>query len=298
MSAPKTQPLWPEICLLGLLSLLWGSSYLFIKVAVEEIPPLTLIAARVFIAAIMLTAIAYLQGARFPSDWTTWRQLLVQAFFNSIGAWTLLAWGQQFIDSALASVLNSTAPLFVFFATFFLLGGPRPGPLKLIGGCLGVIGAALIVGLEALDGLTIGVWGQLAALGGAALYAAAAIYGRRFSHLPATVTAAGTMIWASIWLIPASLIFEAPWTLAPSGQAIGAALILGVFCTAAALMIYFRLIRTLGSLGTTSQAYLRIGVGVALGVAVLGESFTATAGIGYALAILGVAMINWPRKAA
>ncbi|MEM7060785.1 MAG: EamA family transporter [Pseudomonadota bacterium] len=284
--------------MLGLLSVLWGSSYLFIKFAVAEIPPLTLIAMRVLIAAILLATIARLQGAQFPRDKQTWGQLLVQAFLNSIGAWTLLAWGQQFIDSALASVLNSTSPLFVFFMTAFILGGRKPGLIQLIGAILGVAGAVLIVGLEAMSGLSSGVWGQIAALGGAALYAGAAIYGRRFSHLPPTVTAAGTMIWATVWLVPASLIFEAPWALAPSNQAIGAALILGVFCTGAALMIYFRLIHTLGPLGTTSQSYLRIGVGVALGVVVLGESFTTTAGIGYALAILGVALINLPRRTA
>ena len=110
-----------ELPLLALLALLWGSSYLFIKVAVTEIPPVTLIALRVTGAAGFLLVVMRLRGETLPQDWRTCRMLLLQAFFNSIGAWTVLAWGQQFVDAALASVLNSTSPIFVFLFT-----APRP----------------------------------------------------------------------------------------------------------------------------------------------------------------------------
>ncbi len=107
-----------ELFLLGVLALLWGSSYLFIKLALVEIPPLTLIASRVSIAAVFLLIVVSWRGERLPREPATWRRLLVQAFLNSIGAWTILAWGQQYVDSGLASVLNSTSPIFVFFITF------------------------------------------------------------------------------------------------------------------------------------------------------------------------------------
>ena len=99
------------LVLLGLLALLWGSSYLLVKIALATIPPITLIAARVSIAALLLVIVVACQQARWPRDWTTWRRLLVQALFNSIASWTLLAWGQQSVDSGLAGVLNSTSPL-------------------------------------------------------------------------------------------------------------------------------------------------------------------------------------------
>ncbi|SNZ19563.1 DMT family transporter [Cohaesibacter gelatinilyticus] len=106
-----------ELALLALLALLWGSSYLFIKMAVTEIPPITLIALRVFGAAVFLIIVMRIRSEKLPRDSKTWRMLFLQAIFNSIGAWSVLAWGQQYVDSGLASVLNSTSPIFVFLIT-------------------------------------------------------------------------------------------------------------------------------------------------------------------------------------
>lgn len=295
MSNTKTG-LAGEFALLGVLALLWGSSYLFTRIAVAEIPPLTLIAVRVTIAALFLIAILLRQNARLPTDAGTWRRLLIQAFFNSIGAWTVLAWGQQYIASGMAGVLNSTSPVFVFFITLLFTRHEAASLRKLLGVCLGIGGVILMVGVEVLHGLGQQVLGQLAALTGALLYAGAAVYGKCFSHLPPVVTAAGTMIWASVWLIPLSLLTEQPWTLAPSISAMMAAAMLGVFCTGVALLIYFRLLRTLGSMGVASQSYLRAGVSVLLGLVFLDERITPVIGIGLALVIAGVAVINLPLK--
>ena len=154
---------------------------------------------------------------------------------------------------------------------------------------------ALIVGVEAVSGLSLGLAGSLAALASAGLYGAAAVHGRRLSHIGAVATAMGTMLWAVVVLVPAALVVDRPWALSPSAEAIGAALALGFFCTALALMIYFRLIRTLGPMGVASQAYLRAGVGVLLGVAILGETIPPTLALGLVAALMGVAMINWRR---
>lgn len=258
-------------------------------------PPVTLIAIRVTIAALLLSAVVIWRGERFPRDHRTWQRLLIQAFFNSIGAWTVLAWGQQYIDSGLASVLNSTSPIFVFFITLLITRDEPTNARKLLGACLGLIGVILIVGIDALGSLGHQIAAQGAVLLGAVLYGCAAIYGKRFSHLSPTVTAAGTMVWATACLVPLSLMLEQPWTLRPSMISLLAAVILAVFCTALALLIYFRLIRTLGSLGTTSQSYLRAGIGVLLGMLLLGEQIEPVVGIGLGAAILGVALINMPR---
>lgn len=287
---------WREFALLGCLALLWGSSYLFIGIAVAEIPPVTLIAIRVTIAVIILLAIVQWQGAKLPRDAGTWGFLFVQSVLNSIGAWLLLAWGQQHIDSGLASVLNSTSPLFVFLFTVLVTRHEATSPVRLLGAVLGFLGVVLIVGPEVLGGLGQQVAGQFAALAGAMMYAYAAIFGKRFAHLPATVTATCTMLWAAICLVPACLVLDQPWRLAPSPRALTAALLLGVFCTAIAMMLYFRLLRTLGSLNVASQAYLRAGVGVLLGVIVLGEQITPVVGIGLIAALVGVALINLPPR--
>ena len=297
MSAPDDRPPVGEYALLGLLALLWGSSYLFAKAAVAEIPPLTVAAARVSIAAVLLLAVASAGRERWPRGGRIWGMLLVQAVFNSIGAWSILAWSQRHIDAALASVLNSTAPIFVFFMTLAVTRHEATSWRRFAGALLGLAGVVLIVGLDAARGLDVGVLGAAGALFSAFLYGCAAIYGRRFSDLSPAATAAGTMVWASVVLLPAPLAFERPWTLRPSLEALAALAALGVFCTGAALLLYFRLIRTLGSLGVASQAYLRAGVGAGLAVLILGERLRAETLFGVALALIGVACINLPAKA-
>ncbi|MEO1179116.1 MAG: EamA family transporter, partial [Pseudomonadota bacterium] len=245
-----------ELPLLALLALLWGSSYLFIKVAVAEIPPVTLIALRVLGATIFLLLVMGARSERLPRDARTWRMLLVQSVLNSIGAWTVLAWGQQYVESGLASVLNSTSPIIVFLITALVTRHEALGGRKLAGAVLGLMGVALIVGVDVLRGLGDQVAGQVACLVGAALYAGAAIYGKRFNHISAVATATGTMIWASLVLVPFALVLDRPWTLAPSPTALVATAILSILGTGVALLIYFHLVRTLGSMGVASQSYL------------------------------------------
>lgn len=285
-----------ELPLLALLALLWGSSYLFTKVAVAEIPPVTLIALRVLGAAVFLMIVMAARSEKLPRDGRTWRMLLLQAIFNSIGAWTVLAWGQQFVESGLASVLNSTSPIFVFVITALVTRHEAISGRKLAGAALGVLGVVMIVGVDALRGLGDQVAGQIACLVGAALYAGAAIYGKGFGHITAVATATGTMIWASVVLVPLALVLDRPWTLAPSATAVIATAVLSIACTGVALLIYFRLVRTLGSMGVASQSYLRAGIGVLLGIAFLDETFTVPVALGLGAAVLGVALINWPSR--
>ncbi|MGI9424910.1 MAG: DMT family transporter [Hyphomicrobiaceae bacterium] len=286
-----------EFSLLLCLAVLWGSSYLWIKIAVDAIPPVTLIAVRVSVAAIMLLGVVAWLRLDLPGDAATWSQLTVQSVLNSTGAWLLLAWGQQFVDSGLAGVLNSTSPLFVLaFTMLWTRHEPITG-LKQIGVACGFAGVLMIVGFDVLQGLGQQVGAQLAILAGAVMYAGAAIFGKqRFNHLHPTATAAGTMICASVCLVPLSLTIDRPWTLTPTATDLAAALILGVFCTGFALLLYFRLLRTIGSMGVASQGFMRAGLSVLLGVVVLGEQLTVLLAFGVVSTILGVALINFPNR--
>ena len=156
----------------------------------------------------------------------------------------------------------------------------------------GLGGVILMIGVGVLDGLGREIAGQAAALAGAALYACAALYGRRFAHLPASIIAASAMIWTAACLTPAAFVFEDPLSLSPSATAVVSTLALGVFCTGFAMLLYFRLIKTLGPAGVASQAYLRAGLGVMIGVVLFGEVFTLTIAAGLLAAIVGVALIN------
>jgi drug/metabolite transporter (DMT)-like permease len=285
-----------EYALLALLALFWGSSYLFIKVAVAEILPLTLIALRVSGASALLFLVLAARREMLPRGGGLWVRLGVQSLLNSTAAWTLLAWGQQHVDAGLASVLNSTSPIFVFLFTALVTRHEATGGRKFLGAVLGLVGVVLIVGVDALAGLGLSVAGQLACLVGAMMYAGAAIYGKRFAGLGALQTALGTLLWATAVLVPAAFLFEDPLVLTPSPKAMAATAMLSVFCTGVAMLIYFRLIHTLGSLGVASQSYLRAGVGVILGVIVLGEVITPVVMLGLLAAIVGVAMINAPAR--
>lgn len=168
-----------KLQLLALLALLWGSSYLLIKIAVAEIPPVTLIALPVLGTAVFLMIVIRLRSEGFPRNAKTLQILLIQALFNSIGVWTVLAWGQQYVETGLASVLNSTSPIFVFLIAALVTRHEALSRRKLLGAELGVLGVVLIVGVGALRGLGDQVAGQIVCLVGAALYAGYAIYGKR-----------------------------------------------------------------------------------------------------------------------
>lgn len=284
-----------EYALLGLLALLWGSSYMWIGIALETIPPATLMAIRVALAAAILLVIMAVQGVSMPLDWRTWRLFFVQSLVNSTGPWLLLAWGQQCAGTAVSSVLNSTSPLWVFAFSFLILNsGQRPGTRQLIGALAGFAGIVLIVGVGALDNLGQNLLPQLAVLFSAALYGIAALRGRLFSTMPPIVPAAGTLVCSSLVIVPLSLLTESPWDLTFDFAGLGSAIVLGVVCTALAFLIYFRLLSTLGAMGTASQAYLRSGVGVFLGVVFLSETLDHETFAGICLAIFGVVLINWP----
>lgn len=285
-----------EIALLLLLSLIWGSSFTLIKMAIPSVPPFTMVAARVTLAAGLLLLIAAAQGHALPRQTSVWAAFFVQGVLQSALPFTLISWGEAHITSGLAGVLNATPPMFVL-AIALATGRGRQAisGRKIAGVALGLAGVALTVGIEALSGIgTAAPLAQAAVLGASLCYALAPLWGQRFKKLPAIVTAAGAMSCAAILMLPAAAILERPWMLAPPPPAIAAVVALATVCTALAMVIYFRLVRTLGPLGTTSGSYLRAGFAVMLGTTLLGESFTWSILAGMALILAGVITVTLP----
>ncbi len=289
-------PIARELLLLALLSTLWAASYTFIKIGVETIPPLTFIASRTMIAGLLLFAVIRLRGLRLPTDLATWRLFFIQACINSVLPFTLIAWAEQSIDAGLAVILNATTPIFTFLLTALVIRHEAVSGRKLFGTIAGMTGVCLIIGMEALDGAGEAIWSQLAVLTAAFSYACAAIFSKNFKGLDPIMPAAGSLICGAVLLLPVSLIVDRPWTLSPSAASLAALLCLSVFSTALAFMIYFRLMQTLGSVGTTSQAYLRVPVGVAIGMAFLGEAPTPAMWGGLVCVIAGVLAMTLPSR--
>ena len=285
-----------ELTLLLVLATLWGASYTFIRVGVATIPPITLISGRTLIAGLLLLVIMRWRGVKLPKDAATWRRFLFQACLNSVIPWTMIAWGERSLDAGLATILNSTSPIFTFFLTLAITRHEALSSRKLIGVVAGMAGICLIVGMQALTGLGEQLTAQIVTVFAAACYAGAAIFSRGFKGLDPIVPAAGSLLCGAAVLIPISLVVEQPWTLAPSTNSMLALLGLAVFSTAFAFVIYFRLIQTLGSVGTTAQAYLRVPIGVALGVLFLGERLSTTAWIGLGCVVIGVAAMTIPAR--
>ena len=209
---------------------------------------------------------------------------------------TLIAWAEQTTDAGLAAILNSTSPIFAFLLTALVTRHEAVSGRKLFGVVAGLVGTALIVGVEALGGLGQQLLAQLAIVAATICYAGAAIFGTSFKGLHPMVPAAGSLLAGAVILLPVSLVVDRPWTLAPTAASVLALLSLSVFSTALALTIYFRLVRTLGSVGATAQAYLRVPIGVAIGVLFLGETPSATAWAGLACVLAGVVAMTLPGR--
>lgn len=287
-----------NLALLVLLATLWGAAYTLVKIGVETIPPLTFISGRTLIAGAILLAIMRLRGIAMPRDPAVWKRFMIQACLNSVFPFTLIAWAERHVGAGLATILGSNAPIFAFLLALLFVRHERPTVRQSFGVVAGLTGICLVVGVDALNGLGQDVLAQLALVLSAVLFGAAALFGRNFNGLDPMVPAAGSMICGAVVLTPLALVVDHPWTLTPSAASVAALIALAVFSTALAFVIYFRLIQTLGSVGTTAQAYLRVPLGVGLGVVFLGETLSPTVWIGLVCVVAGIAAMTIPKRTA
>src|SRR5579871_5219763 len=183
-----------ELALLLTLATLWGASYTFIKIGVATIPPITLIAGRTLIAGLLLLVIMRWRGVRLPADAATWRRFLFQAGLNSVIPWTLIAWAERSVDAGLATILNSTSPIFTFFLTLAIAHQDRPTFRKMFGVAAGMAGICLIIGVQALHGLGEQVVAQIAIVTATICYAGGAVFSRGFKGLDPMAPAAGSLL--------------------------------------------------------------------------------------------------------
>src|SRR5262245_64184259 len=153
MDAARQPNIAFELTLLLTLATLWGGSYTFIQPGVATIPPITLIAARTAIAGVLLLIVMRLRGTEMPRDAATWKRFTFQACLNSVIPWTLIAWGERYVDAGLTTILNSASPIFTFLFTAVITQHEAVTPRKLFGVIAGMAGICLIVGLDAFRGL-------------------------------------------------------------------------------------------------------------------------------------------------
>jgi len=283
---------------LFLLSLIWSSSFMTIKVGVGSIPPVTLAACRVVVAAVVLYGFVRVQGAALPRGARFWTYCVLIGIIGNGLPFTLINWGEEHVDSGLAAILMSIMPLATVVLAHFFADGERMTRGKLIGVVIGFCGVVILVGPEALKGLGGDAWRQLAVAAGAFSYGVAMILARNMPPAPLIARSAAVMIVASVIMAPLALAIDAPWRLRPDDAAIAAALYLGLFPTAFATIIFFYLVQTAGPSMVALVNYLIPVLGVGWGAVVLDEQVTAEAVAALVVILAGIAIAQVRRGAA
>ncbi|WP_332302581.1 DMT family transporter [Rhizobium sp. GR12] len=277
------------------LSLLWGGSFFFIGIAVKELPPVTIVALRVSLAAVALLIVCRIMGLHLPREGAVWRAFFGMGLLNNIIPFCLIVWGQTHIASGLASILNATTPLFTVIVAHFLTTDEKMTSNKLAGVLIGFVGVATMIGPAAFGGAAFNLWGQLAILGAAISYSFAGIFGRRFKAMgvPPLMTATGQISSSTLMLIPAALLIDKPWTLAmPSLGTWGALVGIALLSTALAYLIFFRILATAGATNLALVTFLIPVSAILLGSLILGEQLEIKHFAGMAMIAAGLAAID------
>lgn len=285
--------------LLLLLAAIWGASFMFIKVAVEELAPGEVVFGRVLVGTlVLLPAVPFLIGWRrlFAELRRYGRPLLVLALFNASVPFWLLTWSEKRLDSGLAAVLQASTPLFTALLALGFSRGDRIGGARLFGVLVGFLGVVLLVGAQPSGD----VLSALAVLLTAACYAGAALFaGRRLAGAPPIVTSLGTLAIATLTMLPFG-IAQLPDHL-PSWKAIGSVVALGSLGLSVAYLLYFGLIAGAGASYAVLVTYLVPALALGYGALFLGEQITASAVVGLLLILVGVALgtgtLRQPRRA-
>jgi len=281
--------------LLGLLSVVWGGSFLFVGVAVKELPPLTIVALRVCLAALALQIVLRVMGLRLPRERQAWAAFFGMGILNNVIPFSLIVWGQSHIASGLASILNATTPLFTVIVAHYLTADEKLTGSRLGGVLVGFVGVAVMIGSAALTSLNTNVLAQLAVLGAALSYGLSGVFGRRFKTLgiPPLVAAAGQVTASSCMLLPVSLLVDRPWTLAmPSTATVLSILALALVSTAFAYLIFFRLLARAGATNVGLVTFLIPVSAILFGVLILGETLEGRHFAGMALIAAGLMLID------
>ncbi|MGA0157022.1 MAG: DMT family transporter [bacterium] len=264
-----------EWMLLVLLSVVWGGSFFFNGIALREFPTLTIVTARVGLAALALLLLMRMLGQGIQLNRQILKAFFGMSFLNNVVPFSLIVWGQQHIASGVASILNATTPLFTMLVAHWFTTDEKINPRRLLGVLTGMGGVGLMMGLDSMESSGFHILGQSAILLAAFSYGLAGVYGKRFAQLeiPPLATATGQLCASSMILIPLTLWIDQPWTMTiPSIEGMGSLLGIAVLSTALAYVIYFRLLKTAGATNLLLVTLLIPVSAIILGVFLLDES--------------------------
>jgi drug/metabolite transporter (DMT)-like permease len=286
-----------QLIQLLILGLLWGSSYLFIKVAVDGVDPVTLVAGRLAIGSIFLYSMMRFRGLRLSRDRRLWTHILAMSLIGIIMPQILIAWSEQHVTSSVASILNATTPFFTLIFAAGVFQTERFSSGKALGLIVGFGGIAVLTGSGILKIATSSAQGEIALLLSSFGYGVAFAYARRFLKGEPLVLASGQMMLSTALLIPGMLIFGHPGQLDLNPSRLICWIALGTLSSGVAYILYYKLIAEVGATSASFGTYLIPIVGVFWGWLLLGEPVGARTIAGVALILIGLAIATGIRRA-
>jgi drug/metabolite transporter (DMT)-like permease len=291
MQRNRTAVVWALFLALGFL---WGSSYLWIKIALESVPPLTLIGGRLVLGSLFLWSVVLLTREPLPRSARQYGHLFVMAIVNIVLPFILIGYGEQSIDSALASILNATVPLFVIILAPMFLPDEGITWAKVAGLAVGFAGVVLLVAPDLVNVSDADMTGEVMLLASSLCYGVGNVYSKRnVKGLAPRIPALFQVFLAALVIVPLALVVDHPFTdVHPAPSAILAIVWLGILGSGVAYLCYFTILANWGATRTSMVAYLLPVVGIALGAIVLGDPVTPNRIAGTVLVIAGIALVN------
>lgn len=278
---------------MGLLGLIWGASFLSIKLALEELPFFTLVLHRVFWACLILWGYVLLRRLAVPRDPRVWGAFLVMGLLNNAIPFALMAWGQQFIETGLTSIFNAGTAIFGVLVAAIFFADERLTLRKIAGVAVAFFGVAVAIGLDSLRHIDIRSLAQLAVIGGTLSYALAGAWGRkRLTGLSPAVASAGMLSGSVVILLPLALIVDGVPQVPALPATYAAVGYFSVIGTAFAYLFYYRVLAMVGSGNAMLTTLLIPPVAIVLGAVVLGERLAPQAFAGFALLALGLLILD------
>jgi drug/metabolite transporter (DMT)-like permease len=285
-----------DLVLFAVLGFFWGSSYLFIKIGVENgLTPFTLITLRLLIGFALLAVVVAAARESLPPFGRIYGHLFVMGAINIAIPFSLITWAEQSVDSSVAAILNAAVPLFVLIIAAVFLRDERLTVNKLIGLVVGFVGVVVLVGFDPADLASGNLAGEIALIGSTISYAFGAVYARRNIHgLRPMIPALFQVFFGLVIVTLLAFVFENPLATTFTPESLFAVVWLGLLGSGLAYLVFFRILGRWGATRTSMVAYLLPIYGIVLGALVLHEPIDGRLVAGTALIIGGVALVNAP----
>lgn len=281
---------WAELLLLGLI---WGASFVSIRVALDTLPVMTSVLHRTFWAMLVLWLVTWIKGIKVPRSPGIWGAFLVMGLLNNVIPFSLMAWGQLYIDTGLTAILNAATAIFGVLIAALFFRDERLTKTRLLGVCLGFLGVSIAIGVQNFLNFSLQSTAQIAVLTGTVSYACAAAWARQtLSHLSPVIAAAGMLTASTVLVLPITLAVDGIPSLALPAITWAAIGYYAIVATAGAYLLYYRVLAMAGSGNLMLVTLVIPPVAIVLGALLRDESLPLNAFLGFAVLAIGLLVLN------